>query len=124
MNVNATLLVQIGNFYIAYLLFRHILLRPGYQVLLEKESHRRLLEDTVLKGKQIVENGRQKQKEAWAAFRDWSKKQLPVPLDRSAFFRGISIQIAPQKVSDTQKDKARTQLANAMLSTLKDRYER
>ncbi len=124
MNVNATLLVQIGNFYIAYLLFRHILLRPGYQALLEKESHKRSLEDSIDHGKKRVENQLQKQQNSWILFRDWSKKELPVLSGKSTIFRGISTQAAPEEISESKKNKARSQLSIAMITALKERYER
>lgn len=124
MNINATLFVQIGNFFIAYFLFRHILLRPGYQALCEKESHQSSLEDMVSQGKEVVQKGRQDQKDAWAAFHGWCKEYFPSAADRMTVFRGISIPIAPKKLSDSQKKNARIQLSDTMISMLKERYER
>lgn len=124
MNVNATLFVQIGNFYIAYLLFRYILLRPGYKILMKKQSHQRALEDEVTGKKQQAESERQKQKEAWILFREWSKTHLPAQLDTSAYFHEISDHITIPEISKEQRNTVRAELISAMRNAIKERYER
>src|SRR3990167_2474008 len=122
MNINATLLVQIVNFCIAYFLFHFILLRPGYQALCEQEADQNALQAKVSESKQAIEPGRQQQKNAWATFRNDCKHYLPSAIDRISIFRGISTSIVPEQLSDAQKKNARTQLANVMLSSFKERY--
>lgn len=38
MDINITILVQIVNFFIAYIIIRHLLLKPAVSVILEKEE--------------------------------------------------------------------------------------
>ncbi len=124
MNVNATLFVQAGNFFIAYLLFRHILLKLGYQELQEKKTYQASLEDTVAHDKRAVEKERQNQKDAWVTFRKWCSEYRPSFIHKIFFFRGITSPVAPEKIAKNQREKAHDQLVKTMMTMLKERYER
>ena len=123
MNINATLLVQAINFFIAYLLFRHIFLKPGYQELQEKKAHQASLEDTVAHDKRAIEETRQKQKDAWLIFRKWCSEYHPSWISKIFFFRGITTPIKPKKIEKEQKERARDQLVETMITMIKERYE-
>ncbi len=124
MNINATLFVQAGNFFIAYLLFRYILLKPGYQALQEKKTYQASLEDTVALDKRAVEKERQNQKEAWITFRKWCSEYRPSFIHKIFFFRGITSSVVPEKISTNQRERIHDQLVKAVITTLKERYER
>jgi hypothetical protein len=124
MNINATLFVQAGNFFIAYFLFRYILLKPGYQALQEKKTYQASLEDTVAHDKRAVEKERQNQKDAWITFRKWCGEYRPSFIHPIFFFRGIISSVVPKKISINQRERAHDQLIKAMMTTLKERYER
>ncbi len=124
MNINTTLFVQAGNFFIAYLLFRHILLKLGYQELQKKEMYQGSLEDTVAHGKRAIEKERQNQKDAWIIFRKWCSEYSPSLIHKIFFFRGITSSVVPEKIGKNQRERVHHQLVEAMMTTLKERYER
>ncbi len=124
MNINATLVVQAGNFFVAYLLFRHILLKPGYDALCQKASYRTSLEDTVAQDEHAVEKEQQRQRDAWAQFRAWCSKYKPAMADRMLFFRGISKSLTVKEIPAAQKNKVRSALTDAIMTQLKERYGR
>ncbi len=124
MNINATLFVQAGNFFIAYFLFRYILLKPGYQAFQEKKTYQASLEDMVVHDKRAVEKERQNQKDAWVTFRKWCSGYCPSFIHKIFFFRGITSSIVSKEIDKNQRERARDQLVEAMMATLKERHER
>ena len=123
MNINATLLVQAGNFFIAYLLFRYILLKPGYEALCQKQAYQKTLEDTIVQDAQAIEATRERQQNAWAEFRAWCGEYRPAWIERALLFRGISRAIQPKEVSKKEKEQVRNQLMNVMVTAIRKRYE-
>jgi len=100
MNINATLLVQAGNFFIAYLLFRYILLKPGYAALRQKEAYYESLEQAIAQDERSVEKERERQRHAWIEFRAWCSEYRPAWIDRVLLFKGISRTIQPKEISN------------------------
>ena len=123
MDINATIFVQAGNFFIAYLLFRYLFLKPAYQELCADESHRHSLEDTVAHDKRSVEKERQRQRDAWSRFTGWCAEYLPLVKSRRSFFRGISRALTIKSPSKSEEKAVRDKLVRAMAQAFKERYE-
>ena len=123
MNINATLIVQAGNFFIAYLLFRYLFLGNAYEEMAAQKAHHDALEDTVAHDKRSVEKERERQREAWRAFANWCAEYVPRLSERASFFRGISPSIALKPIPDKQESAVRKKMVTVMMEHFKERYE-
>ncbi len=123
MNINATIFVQAGNFFIAYLLFRYFFLKPAYRELCVQEAHRHSLEDTVTHDKHSVETERQHQKAAWVRFTGWCAEYIPSVKSHVSLFRGISPMISIKPFSESEQKVVRNKLVRAIAQEFEERYE-
>ena len=103
MNINATLFVQAINFFIAYLLFRFIFLKPAYRAIVQEQTDREKLEGLVASDEQSLAQVRKKQIAGWRACQRDCQKHLPGGLNEVEIFRGI----APNMSADTFSSKER-----------------
>ncbi len=94
MNINATLFVQAINFFIAYLLFRFILLKPAYRAIVQEQEDQGRLEGLVAGDKRSLEDARKKQVARWVACQRYCKKYLPGQINEVELFRGITPKIS------------------------------
>ncbi len=94
MNINATLFVQAINFFIAYLLFRFILLKPAYHAIVQEQEDQGRLEGLVAGDKKSLEDTRKKQTARWLACQRYCKKYLPGQINEVELFRGITPKIS------------------------------
>ena len=122
MNINATLFVQAGNFFIAYLLFRFILLKPAYQELQQDAADQYLLEELVAGDKRNVEQERQEQRDAWHQFRRWCASHRPALISMAGFFRVAVPRVPAIKLDPAAQKKIQHQFETRMLHAIKDRY--
>lgn len=123
MNINATLFVQAAHFFIAYLLFRFLLLKPAYEEIQKDAAEQVYLEDMVAQDKRGVEKERQVQRDAWHQFRGWCRDVMPSIEEVSLFFRGIVPKIKMKKVDDRDKKAAKKRLTHVMVKVAKERYD-
>lgn len=124
MNINATLFVQAGNFFIAYLLFRYLFLKPAYQELQQDEAHKHALEDTVAHDKRSVEKERQVQRDAWQKFAHWCGEYRPLEKAPTAFFKAASRSIEVPQLSSEKEKAVKKKMVEAIMVVGRERYGR
>lgn len=88
MNINATIIIQVINFFIAYLLFRIILLKPAYAAICEEQETKASLEQLIDDDKRLIENRHHYLAKQWRESYTFFKKNLPESIDDIALFKG------------------------------------
>jgi len=116
MNINATLIVQAFNFFIAYLLFRFILLKPAYRIITQEEQQKRELKLLVDKDRELLAEKKREQREQWLVCKQYCDKQMPELLDEAAFFRGTTPKITAISFSKQSLDAMRTSMTHTIIS--------
>ena len=102
MNINATLFVQAINFFIAYLLFRFIFLKPAYRAIVQEQTDREKLEGLVASDEKSLAQIRKKQIAGWRACQRDCEKYLPGQLNEVEVFRGIAPKMSVHAVSSKE----------------------
>jgi hypothetical protein len=77
LSVNLTLLVQIGNFIIAYFLIDRLLLRPGYEAVRADMNKQQKLKGTIVARQELIAHKQVFKADRWKLFRDHFHKQAP-----------------------------------------------
>ena len=80
--INATLLVQALNFFIAHLLFRFLLVNPAVQAIQQEQHERDGLNDLVKEREQKLQETTEEKQQAWRAFQEQFSVAAP-PVRRS-----------------------------------------
>ena len=75
-NINATLIIQAINFFIAYFLFRFILLKPAYAAIGQQAAVKASLEQLIVDDKRLIEKRRQHMAAQWLESYAFFKKYL------------------------------------------------
>jgi hypothetical protein len=125
--VNATLIIQIINFFIAYFLFRFILLKPAYAAIQEDEEVKQSLEQLIEDDKRAIETRRQTIADQWQASHTFFKKYTPKPVDTVALYKEVMPKIQlrekplDQKTVQLMKDRI-SQAIIQSIGTSNDRY--
>lgn len=116
MNINATLFVQAINFFIAYLLFRFILLKPAYQVIWQEQKDQKQLEGRVTADERSLEVMRKNRLAQWHACQQYCKKYLPEELTKVEVFRGITPPISAYTPSSQELRSIQNRISQAIIS--------
>lgn len=74
---NATFLVQIINFYIAYILFYHLLFKPASVVLARERAHVDDINNQIARDQAVLEERRGMQRHYWLAVHNYFKRTTP-----------------------------------------------
>jgi hypothetical protein len=115
MNINATLIVQAINFFIAYLLFRFILLKPAYAAIVEEQEAKAALEQLIADDKQLIESRRQALAHQWRESVAFFRKNLPEPIDQIALFKGTFPKIKLKPIEQSALAEVKTKVVRAMV---------
>jgi len=109
MNINATLFVQAINFFIAYLLFRFILLKPAYQAIQLEQQEKDQLEERVESDKKALDDMRQLKIAQWRSCQQQCTDYIPGALQKVEIFRGIvpSVSVPTLSIQDRRIMKER-----------------
>ncbi len=114
LTVNLTLLVQIGNFLLAYLLISKLFLRPGYAVVSSDTNKERQLNNSIVARQELIAHKQLYKADRWKLFQDHFHKQKPAlseeltlvhPLDEVDLPRLTADQLAQlsKEISQTVK---------------------
>jgi hypothetical protein len=124
MNINATLILQVINFFIAYLLFRYILLKPAYAAIEQERENIVSFEQIIKDDRQEVESLRRKLAQGWHESALFFQKNMPAELDLHLFFKGMvpKIHLPPIELSTIAEAKKR--IEHAIVTTLEVRNGR
>jgi len=103
MNINATLIIQAVNFFIAYGIMRTFLLKPAVQVIQDEQDQQAKLNTIIRQQEQsITIKGGERQK-YWQACRDYFKDNKPF-VDRALLFiqeiPEVSVPVVPDDIFD------------------------
>lgn len=77
MQINATLLIQIVNFVVAYKILDYLLFKPVIESLNEKNSRKNQFTESIKKEEEILVSLAKEKKEKVASFQTRIKKQYP-----------------------------------------------
>lgn len=115
MNINATLIVQAVNFFIAYLLFRFILLKPAYYAIEQEQAYHESLQEQVEQGQEQFYEKQKQQKKQWLRVHQFYQKNKPIVPDSSEIFQGLCPPLTLDYLSDKERalliEKAATSMA-------------
>lgn len=120
MNINATIFIQAFNFYIAYLLFRFVLLKPAWTAICEEEKEKEALENLVMQDKRACEQRQQEIQDQWKSAASFFKKHMPTPIDTVQLCRGLSPKLQLQPLDQAALDETKKQVSSAIVSAIKD----
>lgn len=115
MNINATLLVQAGNFLIAYLLFRLILLKPAYAVIEQEDAVRDSLEEEIMHGQEQLNDKKEFQKKQWLQVHQFYKKNQPTLPEQQMFYQGMRSSVSLESFSHQEVDLLARELSSAIV---------
>lgn len=118
MNINATLLVQAVNFFIAYLLFRFILLRPAYTLIRQEEHDQNALEGRIVSEKEMLVHMHKDRIAQWRACQQACEPQVPGMPIRAKIFRGIVPIVAIPMVSKQERRNLVDRISHTITSHL------
>lgn len=118
MNINATLVIQVIHFFIAYLLFRFILLKPAYGAIREDEAAKVSLEQLIADDKRLVEERRQKISEQWRESSIFFQKYLPGPVEKLFFLKKIMPKVKHKPIQKEVVEKTRKQVSEAIVTAI------
>ncbi len=118
MNINATIIIQAINFFIAYLLFRFILLKKAYAAIKEDDRAKASLEQLVADDKRLVEQRRQETLDQWHASYSFFKAHVPKPTDKIALLRGVVPKIKPKPIDDAAMKEMEDRVAQAIVTAI------
>ena len=116
MNINATLFVQAINFFIAYLLFRFIFLKPAYRVIVQEQNEREQLEGIVAGDERSLAQIRKKQVDGWRACQRYCGKFLPSQLNEVEIFRGIAPKMSVHTLSLKERHSMTEQISQSIIA--------
>lgn len=88
-NVNATLFVQIINFFIAYVLFRFLLFKPAHRIIMQEFQEREEIKALIDEALIIIQEKKKTQYELWQKCHDYYSSHLPPTLYDFTLFHGI-----------------------------------
>lgn len=119
MNINATLFIQAINFFIAYVLFRVILLRPAYDAIEHQRSYYASLQDQVLEGQEQLAQKQERQRSYWVQLHTFYEKNKPVIPDKTILFEGIAPVVRVKMFSEKEFIKSQDDVARLIVDRLK-----
>ena len=80
LTINATLFVQVINFWIAYVLIKHLLVLPVYRVICADDADDQQAHQAVERGKNRVEHHENEIQNLWKTCRTYFAQQAPEPI--------------------------------------------
>lgn len=121
MNINLTLIVQAINFFIAYCLFRFILLKPAYGTIVEEQETKASIEQLISDHQKLIERRRQEMIQYWRESSTFFRKNMPIPIDHIALFKGTypKIKLKSEKISLTEMQR---KLVHAVVRNVRGDY--
>lgn len=118
MNINITIAVQAVNFFIAYILFRFILLKPAYNAIQEDRSTKQSLEHLIADEKCLIEEKRQIIIDQWSDSALFFKKHLPLLIHRAWLFKGIAPKMKIKPIEKSELEEITQQLSDTIIQTI------
>ncbi len=109
MNLNATLVVQMINFFLAYWIMRIFLFKPALQVAQEEQAEQQRLNIIIKQQEQSMEIKENERQKHWQMCRDYFQDNQP-PIDSKKLISSnvseVSVPKVSQKLIDEIADEA------------------
>jgi hypothetical protein len=86
MNVNATLLVQMLNFFIVYLMLRRLLFKPVVAIIQHEESQEKALHDIIDQQKKSLDIQEKERQRNWYVCQEYFANHQPSAFQKQQFF--------------------------------------
>jgi hypothetical protein len=118
MNINATLFVQAINFFIAYLLFRFILLKPAYRIIQQEQWEKERLEDRIAADKQLLVDMHHMRVAQWRSCQQVCKSYMPGEINKAEMFRNIVPIIAVKAILTKERHHMTDRVSGAIVSRI------
>lgn len=77
MSINLTLVVQVVNFLIAYVIVSHFFLKPGYKAVRLDEDRLRHIKSQITAREELIAHKQEHKHARWALFQDYFYRQKP-----------------------------------------------
>jgi len=87
--VNATVIVQIINFFIAYLLFRFMLFKPAHRIIIQEEADHKKLHDRIKASQDEIHEKKMFQHLQWQQCHDYYIANVPQVPAKVELLRGV-----------------------------------
>ncbi len=107
-DINATLVVQAFNFFIAYLLLRYLLIKPAMQVLRQEDEETAHLQSLSEERTQMLAQTVEEKEEAWKDFQTLFSQEAPHVRRNGIVHSGVE----PIKPAGLPQQQELAQLAN------------
>lgn len=111
MDINITILIQIANFFIAYVIVRTLLLKPVVTVILEEEKHREELNENLQNILDANNAKRETMTREWTANQKLFEEQVPlITSEEAGIEQSNTSDIKEATVSDAKNIEPITEL--------------
>jgi len=85
MELNLTIFVQIGNFFIGFFLIKNFLLKPAIQFLQEEDRKKDDLSKDISDQEALLDAKVEKKKNRWTKCQEYFRDSCPKPLEKKVF---------------------------------------
>ena len=96
MDINITILIQIVNFIIAYVIIRTLLLKPTVAVILQEEEHRANIAKSIENNSKSNKAKEEAMARSWAAYRQQFGEHAPEVAQNEQALRTKSVEVMPE----------------------------
>ncbi len=117
-SLNATLIVQVINFGIAYILFRAILFKPAVATIEQERAHLDALNERIANDRKKFEDRKQVQREQWLLSKEYFGQHTPETLVGVNFFRGITPSLSYTIPSEQVQEKKIQEAAHTIVTMI------
>lgn len=119
MNLNLTLFIQAGNFFIAYILFRAFLLKPAVALMQKQKQAQDLLRDKINHNQLGIEEKKQSYQQQWHNLQAYYARYKPqLVKSRDYVFKNISSPLGYPAVPDELVQQLTDQTADLLVKKL------
>ena len=117
--INATLIVQVGNFLLAYLLLRKFFFLPIVNRIQVEREAEKAMQEKLVQIQQRVDMQERVKKEGWYLFRSELEGKVPPAPSQGLFvFRYLKQPIAVSALDNTTKNRLEKEVAATIVDTV------
>ncbi len=121
MTINATILLQALNFFIAYILLRELLLKPAIQLLDLQQATRDGVRKTIEQYEAVIDRKKRQKQEQWMATRDHVARNMPVIQPEVMVTRVAVRPVAMPEVSPQEIDTLTCDVTNELVKQVSEK---
>jgi hypothetical protein len=124
MNVNATLVIQAGNFLMCYILLRWLLFKPAVALIQQEEACVQELRDAAARSREYIAQKEDERLDNWHVFHDRCLPHIPEVQDPELFiFKLIAPEVEYPYVSDDALDQLIVQTTDQLVKKVSHDYQ-